>query len=231
MKMRSGEYHERGDYHKELDKNWPYYPVYLTKMAFVESFLDRFGKDKKILDAGCGEGLLVEQFCERGFDVSGIDMHYESEYVLRGNICATDYESGSFDMIMCLDVLEHLSYEDQEKAINEFHRILAPNGVLLITVPNLAHFASRVSFLLTGRLLRTSDARRHIGDRPITEYIDMITPQFQIDKRKGFFPTFPIISALTLLIPGRIVWMHRLYNAICAYPNWCFLNVIIARKK
>jgi len=50
MKIREGEYAERGDYHKKLDKNWPYYPIYLLKIEFVDKFLFNFPKNKKKRD-------------------------------------------------------------------------------------------------------------------------------------------------------------------------------------
>lgn len=228
---RSGEYKERGDYHRVLDTRWPYYPVYVEKMRFVERFLRERGRGKKILDVGCGEGILVERFRAEGYDISGLDKHYESAHVRKGDIIASGITDGHVDAILCLDMLEHLSYAEQEQAIAEMHRILAPGGTLLVTVPNLAHIASRVSFLFLGKLLRTSDVSRHVGDRPIGEYLGLLGPFFDIEKRKGFFPTLPFISVLTLAMPSRVVWLHRLYNALIGYPNWCFLNAIIAQKK
>ncbi len=57
---------------------------------------------------------------------------------------------GAFDRALCLDVLEHLTFEEQPRALAELHRVLRPGGELLVSVPNLAHLQSRVHFLLTG---------------------------------------------------------------------------------
>lgn len=230
MEYRANEYAKRGDYHKELDKNWPYYPIYIAKLNFVNKYLNKFPKDKKILDMGCGEGVLVEQFRNKGYDITGMDLYYSSEFVIKGNITDTKLDSDSFDLILCLDVIEHLNFEEQEKALKEIHRILKNEGVLLATIPNLAHFASRLSFLLTGRLFRTSKIERHKGDRPIDEYIDLIKKYFTIVKRKGIFPTFPISALLTYKFPSKVLLLHRVLNRVFARPNWCFLNVFICRK-
>ena len=231
MIQRTGEYIEKGDYHKSIDRDWSYYPVYATKMEYIEKYLKEHGKGKKILDAGCGEGVLVEKFKSRGFDIVGFDKHYESEFVQKDDILNSNFSDASFDLILCLDVLEHLTYFRQEKAVSEINRILKPGGVFLCTIPNLAHFTSRISFLFLGNLLHTSDVHRHIGDRPIREYLDIFKNKFTIIKRKGFFPTFLIISLLTVTIPSKVVWLHRLYNLTVAYPNWCFLNLVVCRKK
>ena len=66
---------------------------------------------------------------------------------------ALPYDGNSFDRALCLDVLEHLSFEDQPRAVAELYRVLRPGGELLVSVPNLAHLQSRVHFLLRGRLI------------------------------------------------------------------------------
>lgn len=231
--MKNGEYLEKGDYHKNLDKNWPFYPVYLEKMRLVESFLDERGKSEKILDLGCGEGVLVSKFRNKGYDIIGVDANYESRVVFKRDILATGFDANSFDIILCLDVLEHLDFESQGKALVEINRILKPGGLLILTVPNLAHFASRISFLFLGRLIRTAIAmERHKGDRTAVEYLKMIEKnKFFIKKRKGLFPTFPFVSFFTYYFPSKIVWWHKILNKFFAWPNWCFLNFLVCENK
>jgi len=168
---REKEYCQKGDYHKQLDKDWRYYPVYIEKIRLIREFLSRQGKEKKILDLGCGEGVLVEEFRSQGYLVDGLDLNYESQFVKKGSILETGYADSSYDIVLCLDVLEHLQFEEQEKAICEMKRVLKPGGLLVLSLPNLAHFASRITFLLLGKLLRTSEPERHPGDRPIGEFL------------------------------------------------------------
>ena len=227
QKTLGGEYEERGEYHRQLDRNWKYYPVYVHKMAFVSKYLEQQPRDAKIVDLGCGEGILVEQYRNQGFDIVGVDYNYESDCVLRGDITKLDFDDASLDLVMALDVIEHLDFEQQEKAIREIRRVLRPEGRALLTIPNLAHFASRVTFALTGKLLRTSTIDRHKGDRPIGEYIDLCRNHgLKLVSRRGLFPTFPLISALTYLAPSRVVGLHKVYNSLLAPPGYCFLNVL-----
>lgn len=223
------EYTSRGDYHRRLDKNWVYYPVYVTKMELVRAFLSKLPKDVSILDVGCGEGLLVEEFRAKGYNIVGVDLNYESQYVMRGDIRKMNFDKGSWDFVLCLDVLEHLYPVDQEQAVAEIHRILKPDGRLFTVIPNLAHFASRLSFLLTGNLIRTSTIDRHIGDRPIHEYLELLRHQFDVVERQGLFPTYPIISLLTFYFPDKVIWLHQLFNTTLAYPDFCFLNALVCK--
>jgi 2-polyprenyl-3-methyl-5-hydroxy-6-metoxy-1,4-benzoquinol methylase len=227
-----GEYAVKGDYHKELDKNWKYYPVFFYKMKEIENFFESLPKTAKILDLGCGEGYLVEKYQKLGYhNIVGLDLNYSSSYVQRGDIRSTPFENESFDVILCLDVIEHLTFSDQTLALREISRILNKNGIVLLALPNLAHFASRLSFLCTGSLIRTSKIERHPGDRPIKEYIQEIKEcGLTITRRKGIFPTLAISSIITWYYPKHVIGLHKIINTLFAYPNWCFLNLIYCKK-
>ena len=222
-----GEYAWKGEYHRQLDKNWKYYPIYVEKMRYVRRFLNHVDAQSTTIDLGCGEGLLVEEYQQRGYDIIGLDANYESECVIRGDMTKLTFGDNLFQQILCLDVIEHLDFEQQKRAISEIQRVLHPSGRALISVPNLAHFASRLTFMLLGRLIRTSEIERHPGDRPIAEYLQLCRNLgLSLTKRKGLFPTFPLLSVLTVKVPSRVVWMHRLYNALVPIPGICFLNML-----
>ena len=59
--VRRGEYAARGDYHRTPDPDWDYYPTYLAKLEAVRRWLDALPPATRVLDAGCGEGVLVER--------------------------------------------------------------------------------------------------------------------------------------------------------------------------
>ena len=170
--VRDGEYAARGDYHREPDPTWDYYPTYLAKLAAVRAWLNGLPRTTRVLDAGCGEGVLVSEYADR-LAIEGVDAHYSSERVQRGSVTALPYAADVFDRALCLDVLEHLTFEEQPAALAELRRVLRPGGELLVSVPNLAHLQSRVHFLLQGRLIRTASEYKHPGDCPVAEYIEL----------------------------------------------------------
>ena len=63
--VRRGEYAARGDYHREPDPTWDYYPTYLAKLDAVRRWLNGFSPSTRVLDAGCGEGVLVAEYADR----------------------------------------------------------------------------------------------------------------------------------------------------------------------
>jgi SAM-dependent methyltransferase len=223
---RTGEYAERGDYHRDLSPDWEFYPTYVAKLARTRDYLSRLPDGTRVLDAGCGEGILVEEFQSR-LRIQGLDPNYQSAHVTQGSLIALPYADGTFDRALCLDVLEHLSYADQPRALAELHRVLAAGGELLVTVPNLAHLQSRVHFLLTGRLIRTASVAKHPGDRPVGEYLDLARRAgFTLRERQGIFPTIPIITRWIRRHPARLAPLHRALTRFVPVPGWCFLNVL-----
>lgn len=229
--VRRGEYSARGDYHRSLDPNWEFYPTYVAKLEAVRVWLDGLPADARVLDAGCGEGVLVDEYSGR-LAIEGIDPNYSSDRVRNGSLTALPYADATFDRALCLDVLEHLSFEDQPKALGELYRVLRPAGVLLVSVPNLAHLQSRVHFLLQGRLIRTAALAKHPGDRPVAEYLDMAARSgFELIGRHGIFPTVPVLTRMIRRSPARLLPLHRALTRLLPVPGWCFLNLLHLRKR
>ena len=228
--VREGEYAARGDYHRQPDPDWDYYPTYLAKIEDVRSWLNALPGETRVLDAGCGEGVLVDEFADR-LRITGLDVSYSSDRVTRGSLTALPYADGEFDRALCLDVLEHLSFDEQPRALAELFRVLKPGGRLLVSVPNLAHLQSRVQFLLRGRLIRTASELKHPGDRPAGDYIAMGTRTgFALEDRTGIFPTVPIVTRLIRQNPRALLPLHRLLTRLLPVPGWCFLNLLTFRK-
>jgi 2-polyprenyl-3-methyl-5-hydroxy-6-metoxy-1,4-benzoquinol methylase len=227
---RRGEYALRGDYHREPDRNWDYYPTYLAKSAFVTRYLTALPAGTRVLDAGCGEGVFVEAFAGT-LAIEGVDAEYSSAHVRTASVTALPYTDGSFRHALCLDVLEHLAFEEQPRALAELHRVLEAGGELLVSVPNLAHLQSRVHFLLTGRLIRTANELKHPGDRPAGEYERLLrSTGFEIVERRGIFPTVPVITRLIRRHPATLEPLHRWLTRLLPFPGLCFLILFRARK-
>jgi SAM-dependent methyltransferase len=229
--VRGGEYAARGDYHRTLDPAWDYYPTYLAKLEAVRAYLKTLPEGTRVLDAGCGEGVLVDEFAGR-LRMTGVDANYASDHVKTGSLLALPFADGSFDRALCLDVLEHLTYEDQPRALAELHRVIVPGGELFVSIPNLAHLQSRIQFLLRGRLIRTASEIKHPGDRPVFEYLQLARRAgFTLVRRRGIFPTIPILTHLIRKHPRSLAPVHRALTTILPVPGWCFLNLLTLKRR
>jgi SAM-dependent methyltransferase len=228
--VRRGEYAARGDYHREPDPTWDYYPTYLAKLDVVRKYLSALPRNTRVLDAGCGEGVVVGEFADR-LAIEGVDPNYASDRVRTGSLTALPYPDESFERALCLDVLEHLTFDDQPIALAELKRILVPGGELLVSIPNLAHLQSRIHFLLQGRLIRTAAEAKHPGDRPAEEYIRLAERAgFILVARRGIFPTVPVLTRLIRRNPRALLPLHRWLTRLIPIPGWCFLNLLTFRK-
>jgi SAM-dependent methyltransferase len=95
----------------------------------------------RVLDAGCGSGRTLADLVAYG-DVSGIELHEDAAEVARsrghgevrvGRLEELPWADASFDLITCLDVIEHTP--DDRMALAELRRVCRPGGWLLVTVP------------------------------------------------------------------------------------------------
>ncbi len=92
-----------------------------------------------ILDAGCGTGLNLRNLPPTavGIDINPRNLELIRSrlphHVVEGDIEAMPFPDGSFDTILCTEVLEHVPAP--ETALREFNRVLRPGGVLIGSVP------------------------------------------------------------------------------------------------
>lgn len=108
-----------------------------------------------MLDVGCWDGVKTADYGRslgvEPADVYGVDCfeHILAEARARINASRIDleaqplpYEDGFFDVVICNQVFEHL--KQIFGPMNEIHRVLAPGGVLIFSVPNLASLHNRI---------------------------------------------------------------------------------------
>ena len=225
------DYAERGDYHRRLDPHWSYAPIYVRKVRWVDAMMASLPDGARVLDAGAGEGALVDRYREKGHDIVGIDSAYESDTVKKADLLSLPFDEGAFDAVLLLDVLEHVELLEQPKALAEIRRVLRDDGVLFMSVPNLAHLHSRLKFLLAGKLTRTSAVDRHPGDRPLAEYDELLRASgFRVDSRRGIFPTVPIVFRLVNRHPQTWGFLVGVVDALLPVTGWSFLTVLRATK-
>jgi SAM-dependent methyltransferase len=116
---------------------------YRGRRRIVRAELDRLPLPAaaRVLDAGCGSGRTLQELVDYG-EVSGIELDPDAAAaagsrghgeVRVGRLEELPWEDGSFDLITCLDVIEHTP--DDRLTLAELRRVCKPGGWLLVTVP------------------------------------------------------------------------------------------------
>jgi SAM-dependent methyltransferase len=117
--------------------------------------LDRLpapGRGHRVLDVGCGNGYLAEILAARGYEVAGIERPDGVTRELPPSIrfFPVDLEHefpplGTYDTIVCADILEHL--REPAALLSRLRRHLAPGGRFLCSLPNSGNIHFRLTIL------------------------------------------------------------------------------------
>ncbi len=173
--------------------------------TFRYKFLRRTIRDYsgRLLVVGCGSRDEMSIVGERYTEVIGIDI---SQKAISGtqklypqfsyrvmDACSLDFQENSFDVVVCSEVMEHLS--DEDAFLSGVRKILRPDGVLILTVPNWWSFyglARLIAEKITGEQVSADD-------QPIDNWVNPYMLQkkirccgFIVKKKYGlwFLPPF-----------------------------------------
>ena len=144
---------------------------------------------KKVLDVGCGGGILSESMARRGADVTGIDLGTENLkaaalHAEQSNLDNTlryqhipieqlaETHAGQFDVVTCMEMLEHVP--DPTAIVEACFKLLAPGGVCVLSTINRNPKSYLFAIVGAEYVLRLLDRGTH-------DYAKFITPA-ELDK-------------------------------------------------
>jgi 2-polyprenyl-3-methyl-5-hydroxy-6-metoxy-1,4-benzoquinol methylase len=116
------------------------------------------GTGKRVLEVGCSTGYMSQLMKERNCAVTGVEVDADAARCA-ANYCdevhvldlnspewSTRFLESRFEAVLLGDVLEHLV--EPARVLSQIREVLSPNGSLLISLPNVVHWETRVKILL-----------------------------------------------------------------------------------
>ena len=139
-------YVDGGAYHWRLDER--------ILVSFKQSTIYRrvYSKitelnPKRIADVGCGDGYFTSVLLQNFWDVVGVDYSYlplsfaklklNGRMLVQGDAKNLPFKPESFDLVCCVETLEHNNLKNIPEIIKQIHQSLKEGGRLILTVPSV----------------------------------------------------------------------------------------------
>ncbi len=230
------------------------------------AFITRAAGDRSVdvLDVGCGSGTLLGLLKQRGFRVTGLDFSAEAAAIAKaengvdvavGSLEEAHFPAESFDVVTLFHVMEHVTTPRQVLA--EVSRVLKPNGVAILQVPNIESW----QFKIFGARWYGLDIPRHVIDYSRNSMLKLLADSgFVVNRIRHFnlrdngpalvSSVFPSLDPVSRSVRHRkrnndesrpVEWFRHLTYLLlvtCAYPVvllesafGCGATIMIEAKK
>ena len=136
--------------HKWWDKNSEFKPLHEINPLRLNYINDTVSLEgKRVLDVGCGGGILSESMAEKGAQVTGIDLGEKAlkvaqlhslergvavDYRLIAAEVLAEQEAGAYDVVTCLEMLEHVP--DPASIVSACAKLVRPGGHVFFSTIN-----------------------------------------------------------------------------------------------
>ncbi len=231
-------------------------------IAFITKAAGNRGVD--VLDVGCGSGTLLGLLKHRGFRATGLDFSAEAAAIAKaengvdvavGSLEEAHFPAESFDVVTLFHVMEHVT--NPRLVLAEVSRVLKPNGVAILQVPNIESW----QFKIFGARWYGLDIPRHVIDYSRNSMLKLLADSgFVVNRIRHFnlrdnspalvSSVFPSLDPVSRSVRHRkrnndesrpVEWFRHLTYLLlvtCAYPVvllesafGCGATIMIEAKK
>lgn len=132
--------------HRFWDPHGEFRPLHVLNPVRARFVAERASlRDAKVLDVGCGGGLLCEAFAREGAAVTGIDLApgmievaklhaAEQSLSIDYRVCAAETLAGSYDVVSCMEMLEHVP--EPAQMVATLASLVRPGGAVFVSTLN-----------------------------------------------------------------------------------------------
>jgi SAM-dependent methyltransferase len=166
----------------------------------------RLGLNSRVLDVGCGASILPVYLDRLGHRVVACDIDLDWDLVgetpipyLKADLTALPLESGQFEAVFCLSVIEHLARDQVTAALGELQRVLRPGGRLLLTTDFCEDHRAAVTHSGPERRFAVNG---NIFDRGLLEQVVLGHPGFAVTDPPDMNVDWPTVKEQMLRFHG-----------------------------
>jgi SAM-dependent methyltransferase len=193
--------------------------IYEKYISFIVLSTKELQTKGKLLDVGCGSAWSSYFLSQKGYEVTGIDLNYESFEcpksssltLLEASALDLPFDNNEFDVVASNQAIEHMP--DPEKALLEMIRVLKPNGMLCIVAPNLLSIGDFILALtkymwlnkkISNIFWRSPDMPKHPWGNTIPEVLFSFPRKLNLILRKSSSQD----AEFTMRVPDTIPPFH-----------------------
>ncbi|MCL5970111.1 MAG: class I SAM-dependent methyltransferase [Patescibacteria group bacterium] len=172
-----------------------FYRQYIIKRSLNHFIKSEFKNNARLLHAGSGSGQVDEDIIKK-YEITALDISSEAlklykfyngdkAKLMLASIFDIQAKPSTFDGVYNLGVMEHFTKEEDVKILKELHRVLKPNGKIILFWP--PRFGPTVLFLNSTHFVLNKIFRRNIRLHP--EEISLIKSKKHVEgllKQGGF---------------------------------------------
>ena len=226
-------------YHAPYHWTLPYFYNYQYErpIAILEDE-GLLGKDKTVLDVGCGDGRISFLLSKKVGKVYGIDNQpgpVEMGKLLNaaapnvelsmGDACEIPFPEENFDLVVSMDVVEHVPEDMAEKMVSEMARVCKKGGHVVVATPNRENLRSR--------LWGHKPDEKHYKEYTVDEMCRMLeNAGLTVRKKYGIYlpPPVPMSEHYANVMPFKFLF-KTLVDAGKSRPSLSEKMLIIAEKQ
>ncbi|MCX8038524.1 MAG: class I SAM-dependent methyltransferase [Candidatus Sumerlaeia bacterium] len=199
---------------------------------WTDQMLGLVRTDGRILDNGCGIGLLFEKIPPK--QIVGLDLSSEmlakaarlSDQLIQGNSQELPLKDNSFDLVFCRSLLHHLP--QPERAVREMYRVLRPGGEM-VSVDTNASILSALPRKLANRGRHFSEEHQNLTRRRL---VQMLEPWFTIDHVRYFgYIAYPLLGFPDLMHIFRFIPFKSLAEALLMFIDEVLSRLPVIRTQ
>ncbi|MBF0205962.1 MAG: class I SAM-dependent methyltransferase [Oligoflexia bacterium] len=181
-----------------------------------------------LLDVGCGPGAFLQILASQrkdmtaiGVDIAPLQIEFAQKVVSVQffgrvnfkcmNVDQLEFPEKSFDVVTCLEVIEHIHPEKVLKMLKNIKKILKTGGIIIITTPNYNSFWPLIERIVE-KISHVQYQKQHINRYTTSKLKDVVkTVGMEISEMKTFFVIAPFVAAISFFL-GNLFhrWEYKL---------------------